>query len=59
MIEQRGNVVGQQLITQRPADVGSVPMALEFYRYDAAIRGQQIRIVVHQADRHERAMDEH
>jgi hypothetical protein len=57
--EQRGDVVGEQLVPQRPGDVAGVPVALELDGDDPPARGEQRRVVVHQAGRHKRPVDEY
>jgi hypothetical protein len=37
--EQRGDVVGEQLVPKRPADVAGVPVALELDGDDPSARG--------------------
>jgi len=59
VVEERGDVTGQQLVPQRPADIAGVPVALQLDGDDPPARGQQRRVVVHQAGRHERPVDEY
>jgi len=59
MVEQRGDVVGEQLVPQRPADVAGVPVTLQLDGDDAPARGEPRRVVVQQVRRHERPVDQH
>jgi len=58
MVKQDGYVVGQGLIPQRPASIGSMSMALELDGDDPPVRGEQRGIVAKQADRHQGAVDD-
>src|SRR5262249_41696019 len=58
-VEQREDVGGQQLDPKGPVDVGGVPVRLQFDGDDLAAGGQPRRVVLHQADGHQRAVDQH
>ena len=59
MVEQRGDVVGEQLVPQRPADVAGVPVTLQLDGDDPPARGEPRRVVVQQVRGHERPVDQH
>jgi len=59
VVEQRDDVLGQQLEPQGPVDVGGVPVRLQFNGDDLPAGGQPRRVVLHQADGHQRAVDQH